>query len=1056
MTMHNLNFDETKQSQLPFVELLINMGYRYIPTAEINKERGEDMSKFILRKTAREKLMEINQYERNGETYKFTEKDVEEAIDDLENIPMEGIVDTSRKIYGMIMPNSGGKTIKVARDGRNTSENFRFIDFKNPENNDFSVNVEFKASGKGNIRPDIVVFVNGIPFAVIENKKASVSVDEAINQQNRNQKNEKCPKLFIYPQILVAANKEDFKYGTLGTPKEFYARWKEKSIDKAEQDQKTEKLIQTSIDTGLYKQILQDLNGATYGHTQKISRKITHQDRSVVALFEKGRLLDLTKNFVLYDGGIKKIMRYQQYFAIKKILKRIETVEMGKFGERRQGGLVWHTQGSGKSLTMVMFVKALIEDPNIKNPRILIVTDRKDLDRQIKTTFINAGLKKDTHQATSGENLLTLIKKKDRRVITTLIQKFQSANKNVGFEDLDSNIFVLIDEAHRNQGGDANLEMNKVIPNACYIAFTGTPLLKKDTSKNKFGGFIDKYTIDDALDDGIILPLIYEGRYVDLKQDKDEIDRLTDRITTNLNEKLRFQLQNIAKTILKDNPRRITEISVDIEKHYLSRFAGTGLKAQIVAPSKFSAVLFQKYFQSNEKIKTALVISDENGIIDEKNEHKKEVEEYLKEIKDKHQSLVSYEKEVIDSFKHNDDGIEILIVVDKLLTGFDAPRNTVLYLSKELRDHNLLQAIARVNRLYDNKSLPKTAGYIIDYSENALNIKTAMQLFGSYDENDVKSALIDVQEKIDELESSYGDLDRIFKAIPNDDEAYLQHLAHEPDRKQFYDTLNKFLQSFKECMVLQDFAHEFKHLDVYRNELKKFMELRKIASFRYADTVDFSRYKQALVKIMDENIKAEEAELLTKQIVITDKEVFERAVEEMGSDKSKAEAIASQTERTISEMEEKDPVFYKRFSQKISELLEAMRLKKIADIEALKQARLIHEQVMNKEDDELPEILKDSQGADIFYRNLKEKFESFGMSDEVQCTVILDIFNILKKETIVDFHRQAATQRVIKNKLDDYLYDEVKLNMKIDISHTDLADILDDIINLALENHEIF
>jgi type I restriction enzyme R subunit len=1056
MDITKIHFDETKQSQLPFVELLINMGYRYMTIKEVEEERGNDISKFILKQTARKKLMEINHYERGGQTYKFTEKDIEEAIDELENIPLEGVVDTSKKIYSMIMPKAGGKTIKVSHEGKNTSENFRFIDFDNPENNDFAVTVEFKASGKNNIRPDIVVFVNGIPFVVIENKKSSVAINDAIHQHLRNQKPDYCPKLYIYPQLLVAANKEDFKFGTLGTPEEFYARWNEK--DAPDLKDKVQALIKTPIEEYIYQSLLADLNGHTFAHIQRCSREMTYQDKSVVAFFNKNRLLDLAKNFILYDAGVKKVMRYQQYFAIKKILKHVETKETGKHGEKRQGGVVWHTQGSGKSLTMVMFVKALIEDPNIINPRVLIVTDRKDLDRQIKTTFVNAGLKKEVIQAKSGGHLLNLIKKKERSVITTLVQKFQSASKKPNtFQDLDSNIFVLIDEAHRGHGGEANIEMNRVIPNACYIAFTGTPLLKDEKSQKKFGDFIDKYTIDDALKDGIILPLIYEGRYVDLEQDKDEIDRLVDRVVEDLDDKLKIQLQkNIEHKILKDNPKRITEIAYDIEKHFLKEFAGTGLKGQIVAPSKFSAVLFQKYFNQSGKIKTALVISDENGLIDEKDEHKKEVEEYLRDIKANYQSLITYEKEVIDSFKHNDEGIELLIVVDKLLTGFDAPRNTVLYLAKELKDHNLLQAIARVNRLYENHTLPKTTGYIIDYSENALNIKTAMQLFGNYDEEDVKSTLVDVSEKINELEQSYGALHDLFKNIANDDEAYLQSLSDEAKRNEFYDALNKFINNFKECSVLQDFVHEFNDIDLYQNELKKFMELRKIANIRYADKVDFSKYKQALVKIMDNNIKASEAELLTKQIEITDTEAFEDAIDEMGSDKSKAEAIAAQTERTISELADKDPVYYEQFSKKISELLEAMRNKKISDIEALKQARLFNDQVMNKEDESLPKSIKSTKGADIFYRNLKEKFETLGMKNEDICKVILDIFEILKSKTIIDWHKQADTQRKIKHQLDDYLYDEVKIGMNIDLSNNDITELLETIINLALENNELF
>ena len=311
------------------------------------------------------------------------------------------------------------------------------------------------------------------------------------------------------------------------------------------------------------------------------------------------------------------------------MLARVDETETSESGiTRRKGGLVWHTQGSGKSLTMVMFVKALIESPHISNPRVIIVTDRRDLDKQIKDTFKNCNLKKEVIQATSGQNLLDLIKDRNLGVITTVIDKFESAaKKKAGFVDADQNIFVLIDEAHRSQSGIASLEMNRIIPNACYIGFTGTPLMKKDKeSWKKFGGYIDKYTIDDALADHIILPLIYEGRYVDLVQNEEQIDRHVGRITEGLNDKQKKELQKyIGTKVIKDNPQRIVEIGYDIEKHFIGNFQNTGLKAQIVAPSKFSAVLFQKFFQDRANIRTAVVISDEHDDGDEANTHKLEV-----------------------------------------------------------------------------------------------------------------------------------------------------------------------------------------------------------------------------------------------------------------------------------------------------------------------------------------------------------------------------------------------------------------------------------------------
>ncbi|MEI7425495.1 MAG: HsdR family type I site-specific deoxyribonuclease, partial [Candidatus Moraniibacteriota bacterium] len=1042
-----------------------NMGYEYIPAEEALKQRQNDTTNFILSDIAVKKLMEINSYEIDGVDYKFSEKDVRDAIDELENIQYEGLIDTAQKIYNIIMPTSGGKTIKVNHSGKSMSKNFRFINFKNPENNEFHVTAEFEATGKQNIRPDIVCFVNGIPFAIIENKKSSVSVLESIGQLNRYQNPEHCPRLFAYAQFLVGTNNKEFQYGTTGTPNKFYTVWKEKEISKVEMDTRVKNLIQKQIPSNIYNQILIDLNGATDGHIQKLDRLATQQDRGVVSLFEPKRLLDLTKNYILFDAGVKKLSRYQQYFAIHKMISRISQEETTAKGiNRRKGGLVWHTQGSGKSLTMVMFVKALIESPQIKNPRVIIVTDRKDLDKQIKDTFKNCNLKKNVKQATSGQNLLELIKNKDLAVITTLVHKFESARKkNIGLVDTDKNIFVLVDEAHRSQNGVANLEMNRIIPNACYIGFTGTPLMKNEReSWRKFGGYIDKYTIDDALEDKIILPLIYEGRYVDMTQDAKQIDRLekrqADRVADGSGMKYVAKMKKeINAKVIRDNPGRIREIAYDIEKHYSENFQNTGLKAQIVAPSKFSAILFQKHFEASGKIRTAIVISDEHEDGDDENTHRKEVVAYLDGVREKNGNVAKYEKDVIESFKYNEDGVEIIIVVDKLLTGFDAPRNTVLYLAKDLRDHNLLQAIARVNRLHENKKLPKTAGYIIDYSENAKNINTAMKLFGNYDEADVKGTLIDVTEKIQELEQSYGLVHDIFKELKSssDDEAYLQFLGDGPKRETFYKALNDFIRKLNECFVLQDFVHEFSHLDAYKRELKKFMELRRAASLKYADRVDLSQYKQSLVNILDKYVDALGVELLTKQVNITDRKQFEEAIENLGSDKSKAEAIAAQTEKTITEKMGMDPEFYERFSKKISEILEAMRLGKLADIEALKQMKIIRDDVVDKKDESLPERINAEKGSDIFYRNLRGAFGASLSDEQGYIDIVLDILSIIKEEAIVDWYKTADVKRKMMNAIDDYLYDVVKNQKNIELTHDEMQTIINTAMQLAENNNEV-
>ena len=1059
--MIEANFDEARQSQLPFVELLLAMGYKYITTEEVFKEHKGEYSKFILRDIAFASLSRINSYEQNGTEQKFADKDVWEAIDELENIQLEGLIDTSKKIYNTIMPTSGGKTIKVMHAGKSGSYNFRFIDFEKPSNNVFHVAVEFEASGKGNIRPDIVCFVNGIPFVVIENKKSGVDVKEALSQLNRNQSPEYCPKLFVYPQLLIGTNGKDIRYGTTGTPNKFFATWKEKEIDEKIFKDKVSKLVATPAESQVYAKLLNDLNGATTHHQQKTDRLVTEQDMGVVSLMEPSRLLDLTKNYIIYDAGVKKIMRYQQYYAVHKILKRIERTEKGINQDKRQGGLVWATQGSGKSLTMVMLIKALIENPHIINPRVIIVTDRIDLDKQISETFNNCGLKKKVTRATNGTHLLKLIKTKSLDVVTTLVHKFDTASKKkAGFVDESENIFVLIDEAHRTQNGIANLEMNRIIPNACYIGFTGTPLMKKEkASWLKFGGYIDKYTIDDALADKIILPLIYEGRYVPMTQNKEQIDRHADRVMEKASEYSKKQLQRTIKTkMIKDNPQRVEEIAYDIEKHFIAQFQNTGLKAQLVAPSKFAAILFQRYFERNNFIRTAVVISDESGNSEEEDDHKKEVEAYLMKMKEKYRDLKSYDNSVIDSFKHNEDGIEMLIVVDKLLTGFDAPCNTVLYLAKDLRDHNLLQAIARVNRLFENRKLPKTSGFIIDFSENAKNLDTAMKLFGNYDAEDVKGTLIDVKEKIDELEKSFSSVHDIFKDIKNkkDDEEFINRLADKPDRDVFYKALNEFIKNFNECLALQDFVHEFKHIDVYKNQLKKFVELRSAASLKYADREDLSEYKLALVKILDKYIDAERVELLTKQINIHDSESFNEAIEELGSNKSKAEAIAYQTQRTITEKMDTDPEFYHRFSDKVDSILKKLHEGKMADLEALQQMKLISEQVISKKDTEVPAEVMAKKGADVFYRNLRPGFESYTIPEATFIEIISGVYDILQAEAIVDWYKNPEVKRVIANKIDDYLYDHVGQTLGIKLSNDDMQRIVRDAMQLAEYNYEIF
>lgn len=1057
------NFDEARQSQLPALELLITMGFTYLPRLQVDVLRDGDHNKCLLRDVAFKALSNINTFEVSGEEHKFSDKNIYDAIDELENLPFEGLQDTTKKIYHMIMTN-GGKTIKEVVNGKSGSYNFRFFDFAHPENNVFHVTAEFSMNGKReNKRPDIICFVNGIPIVVIENKKSGTAVEEALSQMVANQEADCIPKLFIFSQLLIGTNMSECLYGTTKTPKKFYAAWREKIIDADEQqkyEQRIQALIQKPIDNELYEQICADLHGAMIHHTQLIDRQTTEQDRGLYNLLRPERLLRLMRSFILFDAGKKKVARYQQFFAVEKILERVELEEQGINGKKRQGGIVWHTQGSGKSLTMVLFVKALIESPRFINPRVIVVTDRVDLDKQISETFRNCNLKKDVIRAKTGKHLLELVKEKTPAVITSLVHKFESAGRmRSNFTDEDKNIFVLIDEAHRTQGGIANAEMRRAIPNACFIAFTGTPLLKKEKSQHQFGEFIDKYTIDDALQDDVILPLIYEGRFVDLKQNKEKVDRHVERITKDRTPEEKRELQKyVDSKVIKSNPHRIAEIAYDVEAHFIDQFQHTGLKAQLVAPSKYSAILFQQIFEQNGLINSAVVISETKAEDDETDDHKKEVSAYLKNIASNYNGLESYEKEVVESFKNNPDGVEMLIVVDKLLTGFDAPCNTVLYLTKELKDHNLLQAIARVNRIFENEKRQKTSGFIIDYSQNAENIRSAMELFSNYDAEDVKKALIDTDEKIQELEDSYDALETLFKGIEKkkDTQEYIQFLKDDQKRDQFYKEFRLFIKNLDECLSLNDFANKFVNLDTFKKELKRYAELRKSAQLQYADKTDLKDYKAQLVKILDEYIDAEEVEPLTGQININDKAAFDEALEGLGSDKSRAEAIASQMSRTITEQAEKDPEFYRRMSDKIDKILAEMRSGKLVDAQALLKMRKAKDEMTTKKDKSIPEKVAKFAGADIFYRNLYPILSRYSLSDENIEVLICELFVILQTGTTIDWHRLADSQRALKNQIDDYVYDEIKTKYSLDISNDDLATIVNKVMELALENPEIF
>ena len=1050
------DFDEASASQIPALLELVNLGYIYLSRSEVTRLR-ESTSQYVLRDIACEALRKIN-----GEN--ISDKSIRDAVFEAEaNLDMgAGAFRASEEVFSLML---AGRSVSELVDGRRVSPQMKFVDYTEPMNNTFHVCAEFELSEGHERRPDIVLFVNGFPFAVIENKKESVKVDDAVAQMVRNQGRNETPKFFLFPQILIATNVRKLKFGTMLTPARFYAHWKEKDADAEAFDNEVAQTVNKTVDPAVVKQIADDLIRQDY--TQAPDRSVTEQDRGIHSLLRRDRILDLTRNFILYDNNIKKIARYPQYFAIKKALKRLKTHD--KSG-RRKGGLIWHTQGSGKSLTMVMLVKCLIDDPEIVLPRIVVVTDRRDLDKQISDTFAACNIKKDVKRTRSAKELLQLIREKDQRVLTTLIHKFDAARAMRDFVDDDPNVFILIDEAHRTQAGKANIELNLVLPKACQIGFTGTPLMQREkTSERKFGGMIDAYTISEAEADGVVLPLIYQPRFVEQRVQQALLDKFYDQITQDLTEEQKKDLQRkfSSSQIVEETSQRIETIALDILDHY-RQFLETGLKAQVVAPSKYAAVMFQKAFDLQDQVAIEVIISDtaDKEEDDKLPEHKKVVVEWLKTEKHKHgTALDTREKNLIREFKENPEGVRILIVVDKLLTGFDAPRNTFLYLAKQLKDHNLLQAIARVNRLFDGDEgrEAKVNGFVIDYSKNAKNLYDAMELFSNYDPEDIERALLNSDEKIQELERVYQELHSIFNAVKNkqDTEEYVRVLEDDVEtREHFYELVNEFVKQFSTCQMLYDFTQKFDadKLHRYQGDLKKFVELKKIQKIKNAEEVDFSKYEDQIRRILDKYVSSEYVVELAKPLQIRESAEFNEYIAntERGlSDKSKAEAIAAQTKKTIKENFHRDPEFYRRFSEKIEKLIAELRDARKEDLKVLlERAREYQGDVSGYAANDIPASIRQKKEYHPFYRNLQKELETHSVPPDRLCDIVKAVYDVVDQHKIVDWHRNIEVERRVRMAIEDYLFDVAREQLAVPLTAEEIDSIITLVWDLAVENRE--
>ena len=1046
-------------SQLPALHLLQSLGYIYLLPQEALALRGGRRSNPFLDGILDAQLRRLNRIRFKGREWEFSEANIQSAMLALKNVPFDGLVRTNAAITDLLLL---GKSLPQTIEGDTKSFTLRYVDW-NPatwrQNNVFHVVEEFEVERTGSKetrRPDLVLFINGIPFAVIECKRPSLKdpLTEAISQNVRNQRDENIPRLFTSVQLVMAVTKNEASYATVGTPAKFWSGWKE------EVDAELAPLLGVPLPAEA-KAKMMELRTAPQRHLfdeLEKGREITAQDRALYSLARPDRLLEMAREFTLLDAGEKKIARYQQYFCVKKIMERIRRRDEDG---RRRGGVVWHTQGSGKSLTMVLLAKAIALHPELRNAKIVLVTDRVDLDDQIYGTFANC----DTEpvKAASGKELAAHLLNADSRIITAVINKFETAAAKLRVRLDSPDIFVLVDESHRGQYGPLHGRMRQALPNACFIGFTGTPVKKKEKDTvNQFGGLIDAYPIRQAVEDKAVVPLLYEGRDVEQNVDKSKVDRWFDIITERLSTKQKADLKKKFATTdqLNQAEQKIREIALDISLHWRDNWQNLpqGYKAQLVTPSKRAALLYKKYLDEWGMVSSEVLISgpDEREGYEETDaddEDLPEIVAFWKKMMARHGSEDAYNKNLINAFKYGDTP-EIIIVVDKLLTGFDAPRNTVLYLTRQLKDHTLLQAIARVNRLYEGKDF----GYIIDYRGVLQNLSRAFDLYGQlegYEVGDIEGAVTDVAAEIAKLPQRHADLWELFKSLGRtaDEEAYELFLSDQAIRDEFYERLLKFVQSLAIALSSARFMTETpeKTIQKYREDMRKFTRLRTAVRRRYAEVVDFKEYEGKIQKLIDTHVGTGEVEKVTSLVNIFDRQAFQEELEKLASTSSQADTIAHRTQKTISERMAEDPAFYARFSEMLEAAIHAFRENRLADRDYLNQVTEIAEHIRTRTGDDVPATLRHEDGAQAFYGVLRATLATHLDGEalrDVAAQLALDVDAMFRNEIIVNWVRNTDVENRMRNAIEDLLHD-VKAAQSIELTFEEMDEVIERCLDIA-------
>lgn len=1065
------SFIEDHISQVPALQLLMKLGWQYLTPDQALDARNGRSSNVILESIVKQQLQKINSITYKEKEFEFSESNINIAILALRDLPIQdGFLSANQTFYDLV---TLGKSLEQSVMGDKKSFSFKYVDWIKPENNVFHITEEYSVMRNGrndHYRPDIVLFVNGIPMVVIECKSPAIKepLDKAIEQHLRNQQDDGIRSLYLYSNILIGLAVHEVKYATTATEKEFWNIWREifykkedeKNYLSALSDLKNMPLPDNEkavLFNERYKYVLK-----YFEEQRKTEQLITEQNKLLYSICKPSRLLDFIYNFILFDDGIKKIARYQQFFSVKQTLQKIAKTDINN---KRVGGVIWHTQGSGKSLTMVMLAQQIAMHPDIKNPKILLVTDRIDLDDQITDTFKKCG--RPVINAKTGRQLAELIESNTAEIITTVINKFEAAVNQLKPGIISTDTFILVDEGHRSQYGSFNINMLKVFPDACFIAFTGTPLMKKEkNTAAKFGGIIDEYTIVKAVADKAVVPLLYEGRHNLIEVNEKPLDSFFDKVSKPLTPygKAALKRKFSTKSQLNKADQIIYARAWDITEHFVSNFQDTGFKGQLVAPSKIIAIKYKNYFDEIGKVVVEVLISPPDTREGEEDAFEKtedKVKQFWKAMLDKYGNAEKYEKSLIGSFKKQDFP-EIIIVVDKLLTGFDAPVNTVMYLTRQLKEHTLLQAIARVNRLHPGKDY----GYIIDYFGNLENLDTALNTYSGlsdFENEDLNGTITNINSEIEKLPQAHSDVWDIFKTIANkyDETAYEELLSDESKRHGFYEKLSFFSRILKMALSSYEFISKSKEsvIDKYKKDAKFFLALRISVKRRYSDDIDYKEYEPQVQKLIDQHISTDGNILKITQLVnIFDKEQSEAEVDKIKGKAAKADHIATRTIKAISIKMNEDPVFFKKLSELIKATIEDYHRHRINEAEYLGKAKDYEDNFFSGRRSNVPDEIKNDEIKISFFNLaasiLEEPMSKGNFDKSVLVTIATNIDNIIQSvilingTILVDWQNTRDIEGKIRIGIDDFCF-ELKKETKFECPLNLIDELIEECLKVA-------